>query len=413
MKIKTKLSLIFTIFSLFGMLVILSVAFYNADTETISVSKNHLSAIAEIQKNRVNELINKDLELLNQIKNRTGIVDDVNSLENKKDSTVLANLDARLKDAKNSSQRFDDIAIYNRKGELLTSSNPEINVEDYYDVDELKDEISQNKIEISYKNDRKLIIHGPIIKDGSILGTLLIISDTSNFQAIMHDYSGLGETGETAIVGRTEEGDVVYLDAPRFGSIETIVPKENVNVPAVQALKQNEAIFTDLVDYRNHPVYAVTKYIPEVDWGLVVKKDKSEIFQPIYSNARTLGIISLLLVAVSFMISFMAASTLSRPITGLRKGAEEIEKGNLSYRVAMNRKDEIGQLSQSFDRMANSLKESKQEIEAKVADRTKDLEKINQAMVGRELKMIELKKEIASLKTESSSDIEQETKQKK
>ena len=55
-------------------------------------------------------------------------------------------------------------------------------------------------------------------------------------------------------------------------------------------------------------------------------------------------------------------------------------KGNLDYKVGTRSKDEIGDLSRIFDRMASNLKQSIEEIEEhsrnlekKVAERTKDL----------------------------------------
>ena len=46
--------------------------------------------------------------------------------------------------------------------------------------------------------------------------------------------------------------------------------------------------------------------------------------------------------------------------------------------------------------MAGKLKENIEGVEQKVKDRTKELETLNKYMVGRELKMIELKKQINS-----------------
>jgi C4-dicarboxylate-specific signal transduction histidine kinase len=48
--------------------------------------------------------------------------------------------------------------------------------------------------------------------------------------------------------------------------------------------------------------------------------------------------------------------------------------------------------------MVSKLKEARENLEDKIKKRTSDLEKTNKFMVGRELKMMELKKEIDSLK---------------
>jgi HAMP domain-containing protein len=400
MKIKTKLSLFFTGFAILALILILIVSFYLTDTEIVKNAKDKLSAIAQIQKNRVEELINSDLEQLNQIQNRTGVIDALESYFKNPNQSDLTSLTVRLQDAQKSIKNFNTVNIYDLNSKLVSASNPDVKVEDLYDLNGLKEEIGENKIEINFKGDRKLVLHGPIAKDGVTLGTLLIIANIDDFKKITNDYAGLGNTGETTIAGRNDNGDAFYLDAPRFGSNESTVPKENTQVAITQALKKNEELFTNLVDYRNQPVYAVTKYIPEVDWGLVVKEDKAELFKPIYVGAWTLGGAGLLVIILTYLASIVVANSISRPIVKLQKGTEEFEKGNLDYKVGTKGKDEIGQLSRSFDNMSASLKESRKNTEDKIAERTKELEQINKAMVGRELKMIELKKEIEKLKKE-------------
>ena len=43
------------------------------------------------------------------------------------------------------------------------------------------------------------------------------------------------------------------------------------------------------------------------------------------------------------------------PVSLLRKGAERIRQGDLGYRVKSNRQDELGELTDSINHMADSL----------------------------------------------------------
>ncbi len=99
----------------------------------------------------------------------------------------------------------------------------------------------------------------------------------------------------------------------------------------------------------------------------------------------------------------------------LRDAAIEIGKGNLDTKIEVKTKDEIGELANAFGQMTGDLKKSRNELEEysktleeKVKERTKELEvknteleRMNKLMVGRELRMIELKKEIAALREKS------------
>ncbi|PIP18555.1 MAG: hypothetical protein COX42_00130, partial [Parcubacteria group bacterium CG23_combo_of_CG06-09_8_20_14_all_35_6] len=100
------------------------------------------------------------------------------------------------------------------------------------------------------------------------------------------------------------------------------------------------------------------------------------------------------------------------PIKQLLSGMEKIGWGELNYRVKTKRHDEIGDLFSSLNVMAEKLKDRTEALQAereglteKVAQKTKelqgkvdDLEKFNKITIGRELKMIELKKEINKFK---------------
>jgi len=64
----------------------------------------------------------------------------------------------------------------------------------------------------------------------------------------------------------------------------------------------------------------------------------------------------LILVAVVAGASFTIMKSLVKPIDGLRRGTERVGAGDLDFRVGSVRDDEIGQLSRSFDAMAERLK---------------------------------------------------------
>ena len=57
---------------------------------------------------------------------------------------------------------------------------------------------------------------------------------------------------------------------------------------------------------------------------------------------------------ILFLNYFMVHKLLD-PIRLLRRGAERIRKGDLSYRVKINRQDELGELTESINHMADSL----------------------------------------------------------
>lgn len=105
--------------------------------------------------------------------------------------------------------------------------------------------------------------------------------------------------------------------------------------------------------------------------------------------------------AVMLFLGLLFYRKMIVPIKELSRISKEISLGNFDTRLKISSNDEISNLAQNFNKMAVDLKESRENIESKIRERTLQLEKLNKYMVGRELKMVELKKEINRVKKQT------------
>jgi HAMP domain-containing protein/anti-anti-sigma regulatory factor len=71
-----------------------------------------------------------------------------------------------------------------------------------------------------------------------------------------------------------------------------------------------------------------------------------------------------LLIALLLLVQGMAARTVGAPLRALLAGVQAFAAGDLATRIAIKRRDEIGELSAAFNRMAASLQEQRQALEA-------------------------------------------------
>lgn len=131
----------------------------------------------------------------------------------------------------------------------------------------------------------------------------------------------------------------------------------------------------------------------------------------------------LLTVFFGYAVSYFIVS----PLRKLVKFTLDVGKGDLKKRIEVDTDDEIGQTAEAFNSMLDRVEESTQVLEVKISARTKRLEELSQDLeaqinnrtkeltekikelemfndlaVGRELTMVELKKEIAELKKKIS-----------
>ncbi len=84
-----------------------------------------------------------------------------------------------------------------------------------------------------------------------------------------------------------------------------------------------------------------------------------------------MGLLLLLTVLVLFAttsLAFFLSKLVTRPVAALAEATQEISRGRLDYRVEVPAADELGDLVQSFNRMAGDLEASRRQIESSSRD---------------------------------------------
>ncbi len=126
-------------------------------------------------------------------------------------------------------------------------------------------------------------------------------------------------------------------------------------------------------------VAAVTPVSPggsgiTADWFLAVVLPASEVYGSFYFVAAQ---VALLLVAFAAMVTALAYKTADRflaPILQLRHGAEIISRINLGHRIQVDTGDELEDLADAFNHMADNLAGAYAALEGRVRDTTRDLQ---------------------------------------
>lgn len=83
---------------------------------------------------------------------------------------------------------------------------------------------------------------------------------------------------------------------------------------------------------------------------------------------RSLWITGAVAAAVALMAGLFLTRQITSPIRALTRGARELGRGNLAYRIEAKSGDEVGELVQSFNTMAASLNASEQQRQRMTAD---------------------------------------------
>lgn len=235
--------------------------------------------------------------------------------------------------------------------------------------------------------------------------------------------------------------DRLMITPSRFDQEAVLRQKVDTN-PVKACLERGKEIKAEYFDYRGKSVIGASVCLKRDDAVLVVEVESQEILAPLKDISQFLflggGVLLIIILAGTVLLSDWLLKGLSK-IAGV---AENIAKGNLKERVKINSKDEIGFLAKTFNGMLDNIEKSEQglkeaeihlqnvnaSLESRVKERTAELmglkaglektvadktfelqkrldelEKFKSLTVGRELKMIELKKEIEALQSKKSN----------
>ena len=120
-------------------------------------------------------------------------------------------------------------------------------------------------------------------------------------------------------------------------------------------------------------VFLLARWIPNAQIGLAIQIPTSVVFSQIniLSTTNLVLLASVLVLAVILMV-FMS-TRLVNPLLVLVKSAQKFTAGDWSQRVKVNRHDEIGLLSHTFNQMVDQLSDLYRSLEKKVHERTEQV----------------------------------------
>ena len=186
-------------------------------------------------------------------------------------------------------------------------------------------------------------ISTPVFSGGSKVGVLVFQMPIDRINKVMGSKVGLGETGETLIIGP----DNLMRNDSRFSEESTILKTKLENTAVQAALAGEEAsILTD--SYRDMEMHVLSTPFDfnGVRWALVAAISAAEINAPIVAMRNKIALISFLCLIVIVAVGLFMARTVTRPISRLTSTMRRLAEGDLEVDTAgAGRHDEIGEMA--------------------------------------------------------------------
>ncbi|HEB73083.1 MAG TPA: HAMP domain-containing protein [Nitrospirae bacterium] len=217
-----------------------------------------------------------------------------------------------------------------------------------------------------------------------ILVLIAHVDPSAVIYPLLHTGRGLNETGEVVLVD--SDAKIIAPLKYKLPNGLTAVPLEyQIKAkPAMMGASGEEGI-TVGDDYRGEPVLAAYRHIlisPDIEWGMVVKIDKSEAFAPLYQRLETVTYVGSIGLMVTLLLAWFLAYRMSTPLMALSRAAGKVERGEMIERVESTGSIETYTLASAFNSMTTKIHSRRVKLEDMVFKRTVELQSANADLVG-------------------------------
>src|SRR3989339_671976 len=227
----------------------------------------------------------------------------------------------------------------------------------------------------------------PVLKkrSGKFLGVLVIRYNANKLNEItagkkvdvkedVGTFLRRGKTSEAYIVNENH----LMITGSRFE--ENAILSQLVNTePVTTALNSGKEVVGVYKNYMRRNVIGATRYLKKTGWVLLVETDESEAYSPISEfKYRAITVVVICIIGVVFISLFVSRGIIN-PIILLVKGMKRVAAGDLNIRVESRLKDELGELTDSFNYMTNDIKDAREKLlklKADLEERKEYLENI-------------------------------------
>ncbi len=212
-------------------------------------------------------------------------------------------------------------------------------------------------------NEPAAFIGYPVFDDkGALKSVVALQLSIEAVNEIMQQRDGMGETGETYLVGQDKRMRSNSFRDPTGHSVNASfagdVSNNGVDTQASRNALNGKTGDEIVIDYNGNPV--LSAYTPlqigDTQWALIAEINEAEVNRPIQKMAQHTFIIGITILIFIALFAFVIAAKITKTLTQAVDFAKVISDGDLTKQVDIHQKDEIGILANALNEMGTNLR---------------------------------------------------------
>jgi HAMP domain-containing protein len=356
--IRTKLALALVFVSLLSMALLGTFAYQTSARLLQEISVRQLDALAESKKRDLVKVQEGWRDQLRLIRSRTDLRDNLQRYFVSQDEVALRRVREIIENAVTATDNLDRIDILDLDGNEVVGFG-QVERPHKHDMPQDSQLIVYGGSYVTESGSLRVMFTSLLNIDGQGIGAIEVVFDGLDLYSVPGNYTGLGETGESVVVKQDGES-VLVLNPVRHDEEYKYrrLSNEQGSLPMSRVLGGEDFVFDDRVkDYRDVDVWAATRYLEDLQWGLIVKVDAAEEAKRANQLREAMIDIALALSAFAIIGGTLLGLYLARPIHDLALLVERVREGELTLRADISGDDEIAYLAESVNELLDHLQE--------------------------------------------------------
>ncbi len=166
------------------------------------------------------------------------------------------------------------------------------------------------------------------------------------------------------LVGNSTRAFLIDAGGARVMAVPESSADNDLNLFREQITGFASGVFSASAKSLKKPVLASMLPVVGLGWRVVLLQDQQEVYALVEAFQRNLYWILLFTILVAVIIALMISQNIALPILQVTRGTNELAAGRYDVRISVNNTDEVGQLANNFNFMADSLADKMRELKA-------------------------------------------------
>lgn len=221
--------------------------------------------------------------------------------------------------------------------------------------------ISDTKLYPPSNNAPAQFIAVPVKENSKVIAVLAMQISIDAVNEIMNNRAGMGESGETYLVGSDKlmRSDS-FLSPERYSVTASFANTSTgkMDTASVEKALNREKGNHIIKDYKGNSVLSSYTFLDldGIIWAFVSEINVQEAFKSINILKKIIAVVFISAMAIIILVAYLISKSITIPIQKGVDLAKQMAEGDLTQQINIERKDEIGMLVKDLNNMSNNLR---------------------------------------------------------